>query len=140
PSSAGTNGKSTAPSDGILDRVACGGGRTSTDGSISRSRRTGSEHGEKRRGRRRCGVCSCCKRKGSKGEREKIIHFRSSVLDFRLRPRAVARNAQQLGMYYFYNIPLGDYYLEVWTSNPPKTYPFKITGSPYHDLPRIPIN
>jgi len=44
------------------------------------------------------------------------------------------------GMYYFYNIPLGDYYLEVWAFNPPKTYPFKITGLPYHDLPRIPIN
>jgi len=44
------------------------------------------------------------------------------------------------GMYYFYNIPLGDYYLEVLASNPPKTYPFKITGLPYHDLPRIPIN
>lgn len=43
-------------------------------------------------------------------------------------------------MYYFYNIPLGDYYLEVLASNPPKTYPFKITGLPYHDLPRIPIN
>ena len=40
----------------------------------------------------------------------------------------------------WYNIPLGDYYLEVWASNPPKTYPFKITVLPYHDLPRIPIN
>jgi hypothetical protein len=44
------------------------------------------------------------------------------------------------GMYYFYNIPLGDYYLEVWTSNPPKAQLFRIGGFPYHDLPRITIN
>lgn len=44
------------------------------------------------------------------------------------------------GMYYFYNIPLGSYYLEVWTSNPPKGYPVAISNLPYQDLPRIPIN
>ncbi len=44
------------------------------------------------------------------------------------------------GMYYFYNIPLGDYSLEVWISNPPIAFPFRISGFPYHDLPRIPIN
>ena len=44
------------------------------------------------------------------------------------------------GMYYFYNIPLGDYYLEIWISKPPKTYPFRIAGFPNHDLPRISIN
>jgi hypothetical protein len=42
-------------------------------------------------------------------------------------------------MYYFYNIPFGNYYLEVWTSNPPQAYPVQITGYPYHDLPRLPV-
>ena len=46
----------------------------------------------------------------------------------------------QDGMYYFYNIPLGTYNLEIWISNPPRSYPFMIGGLPYHDLPRISIN
>lgn len=41
------------------------------------------------------------------------------------------------GMYYFYNVPLGDYYLEVWVSNPARVYPMRIFGTPYSDLPRI---
>lgn len=40
-------------------------------------------------------------------------------------------------MYYFYNVPLGDYYLEVWVSNPARVYPMRIFGTPYSDLPRI---
>jgi hypothetical protein len=43
------------------------------------------------------------------------------------------------GMYYFYNIPLGNYYLEVWTSNPPQAYPVQIWSYPYHDIPRLTV-
>jgi hypothetical protein len=43
------------------------------------------------------------------------------------------------GMYYIYNVPFGDYYLEVWISTPPKAYPVHITGYPYHDLPRLSV-
>ena len=43
------------------------------------------------------------------------------------------------GMYYFYNVPFGSYYLEVWISNPPQAYPVQITGYPFHDLPRLPV-
>ncbi|MFN2507753.1 MAG: hypothetical protein ABR589_03160 [Chthoniobacterales bacterium] len=43
------------------------------------------------------------------------------------------------GMYYIYNVPFGDYYLEIWISNPPRAYPVRISGFPYHDLPRLPV-
>jgi hypothetical protein len=43
------------------------------------------------------------------------------------------------GMYYLYNVPFGNYYLEVWVSNPPQAYPVQITGSPFHDLPRLSV-
>jgi hypothetical protein len=43
------------------------------------------------------------------------------------------------GMYYLYNTPFGNYYLEVWTSTPPQAYPVQITGYPYHDLPRLTV-
>jgi hypothetical protein len=43
------------------------------------------------------------------------------------------------GMYYLYNVPFGDFYLEVWVSNPPQAYPVQITGYPFHDLPRLPV-
>jgi hypothetical protein len=44
------------------------------------------------------------------------------------------------GMYYFYNVPFGDYYLEVWLSNhQPSVYPMRIFTAPYCDLPRIPV-
>jgi hypothetical protein len=41
------------------------------------------------------------------------------------------------GMYYLYNIPAGDYYLEVWVSSTPLVYPVRIFfGTPQQDLPR----
>ena len=41
------------------------------------------------------------------------------------------------GMYYLYNIPAGDYYLEVWVGNSPIVYPVRIFfGNPVQDLPR----
>ena len=43
------------------------------------------------------------------------------------------------GMYYFYNVPFGDYYLEVWISNPARVYPMRIFTAPYSDLPRLPV-
>jgi len=43
------------------------------------------------------------------------------------------------GMYYFYNIPLGSYYIEVWTSNPPQAYPVQIWSYPYHDVARLSV-
>lgn len=43
------------------------------------------------------------------------------------------------GMYYQYNVPFGDYYLEIWVATPPVAYPVQITGYPYHDLPRLPV-
>lgn len=43
------------------------------------------------------------------------------------------------GMFYLYNVPFGNYYLEVWMSNPPQAYPVQVTGSPFHDLPRLPV-
>ena len=49
-------------------------------------RRTGSDHREKRRGRSCCS-CSGWERKSSKRERKEVIHFRFSILDFRLPAR-----------------------------------------------------
>jgi hypothetical protein len=43
------------------------------------------------------------------------------------------------GMYYLYNVPFGNYYLEVWVSNPPQAYPVQITGYPFNDLPRLSV-
>ena len=43
------------------------------------------------------------------------------------------------GMFYINNVPFGNYYLEVWISNPPQAYPVQVTGYPFHDLPRIPV-
>ena len=43
------------------------------------------------------------------------------------------------GMYYLYNIPFGNYYIEIWISNPAQAYPVQITGYPYHDLPRLSV-
>jgi hypothetical protein len=53
--------------------------------------------------------------------------------------RSSPTNTGSDGMFSFYNIPFGNYYLEVWISNPPQAYPVQITGSPYHDLPRLPV-
>ena len=44
------------------------------------------------------------------------------------------------GMFYFYNITLADYYVEIWISNPPRAYAFRISAFPFQDLPRIPVN
>jgi hypothetical protein len=43
------------------------------------------------------------------------------------------------GMYYLYNVPYGDYYLEVWISNPPIVYQVRVIGFPYCDLPRVAV-
>lgn len=43
------------------------------------------------------------------------------------------------GMYYFYNVPFGGYYLEIWISNPPRAYPVQVAGYPFSDLPRLPV-
>jgi hypothetical protein len=43
------------------------------------------------------------------------------------------------GMFYIYNVPFGTYYLEVWVSTPPQSYPVQITGYPFHDLPRFSV-
>jgi hypothetical protein len=43
------------------------------------------------------------------------------------------------GMYYFYNVPFGDYFLEVWVSKPARVYPMRIFTAPYCDLPRLPV-
>ena len=43
------------------------------------------------------------------------------------------------GMYYLYNVPFGNYYLEIWVSTPPQSYPVQIAGYPFHDLPRLPV-
>ena len=41
------------------------------------------------------------------------------------------------GMYYLYNIPAGDYHLEVWAGGSPIVYPVRIVpGTPLQDLPR----
>jgi hypothetical protein len=40
------------------------------------------------------------------------------------------------GMYYLYNIPPGDYNLEIWVSNPPVVYRVQIRD-PYTDIPPI---
>lgn len=41
------------------------------------------------------------------------------------------------GMYYLYNIPAGDYHLEVWMGSSPNVYPVRIfSGTPLQDLPR----
>jgi len=42
------------------------------------------------------------------------------------------------GMYYLYNIPAGDYHLEVWAGGSPIVYPVRIaSGTPLQDLPRV---
>jgi hypothetical protein len=43
------------------------------------------------------------------------------------------------GMFYIYNVPFGNYYLEVWVTKPPQAYPVQITGYPLHDLPRLTV-
>jgi hypothetical protein len=43
------------------------------------------------------------------------------------------------GMYYLYNVPYGDYYLELWISNPPIVYQVRVAGSPFSDLPRFSV-
>ena len=43
------------------------------------------------------------------------------------------------GMYYLYNVPHGEYFLEIWISKPPLVYPVKVLTSPYSDLPRLPV-
>src|SRR5204862_8144320 len=43
------------------------------------------------------------------------------------------------GMYYLYNVPYGDYYLELWISTPPIVYPVHVAGYPFSDLPRLPV-
>jgi hypothetical protein len=44
------------------------------------------------------------------------------------------------GMYYLYNVPFGDYFLEVWLPNQqPSVYPMRIFTAPYCDLPRLPV-
>jgi hypothetical protein len=42
------------------------------------------------------------------------------------------------GMYYLYNIPAGDYQIEVWAGGSPIVYPVRIVlGTPLQDLPRV---
>ena len=43
------------------------------------------------------------------------------------------------GMYYLYNVPYGNYYLEIWLSNPPRAYPAQVGRYPYNDLPQIAV-
>jgi Carboxypeptidase regulatory-like domain len=44
------------------------------------------------------------------------------------------------GMYYLYNIPAGDYHLEVWSGGTPLVYPVRIVlGAPLQDLPRATV-
>src|SRR4030095_12342604 len=67
--------------------------------------------------------------------------FPAAGIQVTLLSQATGRSSPSItdndGMYYLYSVPLGNYYLEVWTSNPPQAYPVQITGSPFHDLPRI---
>jgi hypothetical protein len=43
------------------------------------------------------------------------------------------------GMYYFYNIPAGGYYLEVWVypDRPPLSFNISVAERPYVDIPPI---
>lgn len=41
------------------------------------------------------------------------------------------------GMYYFYNVPAGDYYLEVWVSQQPLVYTIRVYEQPFTDIPPI---
>ena len=43
------------------------------------------------------------------------------------------------GMYYLYNVPFGDYFLELWIANPPIVYPVRVATAPFNDLPRFPV-
>ena len=54
----------------------------------------------------------------------------------RSRPTFAGRD----GIYYFYNVPAGPYYLEVWTSRDPRVRPtlYPVTAiEPYSDIPPI---
>lgn len=53
--------------------------------------------------------------------------------------RSSAATTGNDGMYYLYNVPYGDYYLEVWISNPARVYQVHVGTSPYSDLPRFPV-
>lgn len=44
------------------------------------------------------------------------------------------------GMYYFYNVPHGQYLLEIWGYSPtPITYEINVLNRPYSDIPRISV-
>lgn len=53
--------------------------------------------------------------------------------------RSSASTTGDDGMYYVYNVPYGDYYLEVWISNPPLVFQVRVAGFPYSDLPRVAV-
>ncbi|MGA3055249.1 MAG: carboxypeptidase-like regulatory domain-containing protein [Candidatus Korobacteraceae bacterium] len=51
--------------------------------------------------------------------------------------RSIAVRTDQNGMYYL-QLPAGPYYLEVWLSNTPTTYPIQV-NEPYTDIPPIAV-
>lgn len=53
--------------------------------------------------------------------------------------RSSATTTGSDGMYYLYNVPYGDYFLEVWISNPALVYQVRVGTSPFSDLPRFPV-
>jgi hypothetical protein len=44
------------------------------------------------------------------------------------------------GMYYFYNVPYGNYTLEVWLPNNPKGYNVQVNQPQICDIPQILLN
>jgi hypothetical protein len=45
------------------------------------------------------------------------------------------------GMYYLYNVPAGEYHLEIWLSpTEVKRYKISVSDEPYTDIAEIPIN
>jgi hypothetical protein len=41
------------------------------------------------------------------------------------------------GMYYLYNVPPGEYFLQIWISNQPLVYKIVVYNQPYTDIPPI---
>jgi len=57
------------------------------------------------------------------------------------RGRSPAVYSAQDGMYYIYNVPSGDYHLEIWVNGPngaPMVYPVSVR-EPYTDIPAITV-
>jgi len=70
------------------------------------------------------------------GARAPVPGIAVTVYNQQLGRSAVARTDQS-GMYYL-QVPQGSYTLEIWTSNPPRTYSIQVR-EPYTNIPQIPV-